>query len=64
MPSARHLGMSVSSQCPKTSTMRGLLALCGKIEPRWVRVFAAKKINRFSIFLATSKLKLENKKVH
>ena len=48
MPSARHLGMSVSSQCPKTSSIRGLLALGAKIGPRWVHAFAAKKIDFLS----------------
>ena len=48
MPSARHLGMSVSSQCPKTSSIRGLLALGAKIGSRWVHVFAAKKIDFLS----------------
>ena len=34
-----------SSQGPKQSTMRGLLALCLNVGPGWVHVFAAKKKN-------------------
>ena len=39
-----------SSQCPKSSTMRGLLALCRNIGPVRVHVFAAKKNIDFPIF--------------
>ena len=39
-----------SSQCPKSSTMRGLFAPCRNIGPRWEDVFAAKKNADFLLF--------------
>ena len=39
-----------SSQCPKSSTMRGLFAPCRNIGPRREHVFAAKKNVDFLLF--------------
>ena len=39
-----------SSQGPKSSTMRGLLALRWNVGPRWVHVFAAKNNIDFLLF--------------
>ena len=39
-----------SSQPPKSSTMRGLLAVCWNVGPQWVHVFAAKKNIDFLLF--------------
>ena len=46
-PGANFFFNKFSSQCPKTSTMRCRLALCRKIGPQWVHVFASTKTFSF-----------------
>ena len=51
-----------SSQGPKSSTMRGLLALRWNVGPRWVHVFAAKNNIDFLLFLRLCRWDLQKKK--
>ena len=51
-----------SSQCPKSSTMRGLFAPCRNIGLRWEHVFAAKKYVDLLLFCDFVALNYKKKK--